>query len=50
MMAPAYLTEVECNGSVEWRLKEGTPKSPRGPFLESPGNFSGPKSQIQIEI
>ena len=22
----------------------------RGPFLESPGNFSGPKSNIQIEI
>ena len=21
----------------------------RGPFLESPGNFSGPKSKIQIE-
>ena len=24
--------------------------STRGPFLESPGNFSGPKSSIQIEI
>ena len=23
---------------------------PRGPFLERPGNFSGPKSNIQIEI
>ena len=22
----------------------------RGPFLESPGNFSGPKSNIQMEI
>ena len=22
----------------------------RGPFLESPGNFSGPKSDFQIEI
>ena len=22
----------------------------RGPFLESPGNFSGPKSNIQIEM
>ena len=22
----------------------------RGPFLEGPGNFSGPKSNIQIEI
>ena len=22
----------------------------RGPFLESPGNFMGPKSNIQIEI
>ena len=23
---------------------------PWGPFLESPGNFTGPKSNIQIEI
>ena len=23
---------------------------PRGPFLESPGNFSGPKSNIQIKM
>ena len=23
---------------------------PRGPFLESPGNLTGPKSNIQIEI
>ena len=23
---------------------------PRGPFLESPSNFSGPKSNIEIEI
>ena len=22
----------------------------RGPFLESPGNLTGPKSKIQIEI
>ena len=22
----------------------------RGPFLKSPGNFTGPKSNIQIEI
>ena len=22
----------------------------RGPFLESPGNFTGPKTNIQIEI
>ena len=22
----------------------------RGPFLESPGNFSGPKSNIKMEI
>ena len=22
----------------------------RGPFLESPGNFTGPESKIQIEI
>ena len=26
------------------------PQAPRGPFLESPVNFSGPKSNIQIEI
>ena len=25
-------------------------KLSRGPFLESPGNFSGPKSNIQIEM
>ena len=29
------------------RLEE---RGARGPFLESPGNFSGPKSNIQIEI
>ena len=23
---------------------------PRGPFLQSPGSFSGPKTHIQIEI
>ena len=23
---------------------------PRGPFLESPGNLTGPKTNIQIEI
>ena len=28
----------------EWVLEA------RGPFLESPANFSGPKSNIQIEI
>ena len=28
----------------EWFLRSW------GPFLESPGNFSGPKSNIQIEI
>ena len=27
-----------------------TPSMPRGPFLEGPGNFRGPKSNIQIEI
>ena len=25
-------------------------KGPWGPVLESPGNFSGPKSNIQIEV
>ena len=25
-------------------------KAPRGPFLESPVNLTGPKSNIQIEI
>ena len=25
-------------------------KYSRGPFLERPGNFSGPKSNIQVEI
>ena len=28
----------------------GTFLSSRGPFLESPGNFTGSKSNIQIEI
>ena len=30
--------------NINFRLKA------RGPFLESPGNFSGPKSNIQIQI
>ena len=32
------------------RTKPGLMHAPGGPFLESPGNFSGPKSNIQIEI
>ena len=31
----------------EWRKAKHLA---RGPFLERPGNFSGPKSNIQIEI
>ena len=35
-----------------WIFDFGPEKLPElwGPFLESPGNFSGPKSIIQIEI
>ena len=29
---------------------QGQKLGARGPFLESPGNFTGPKSNIQIEI
>ena len=39
---------------VKWRHRANGLFSPLsrvwGPFLESPGNFSGPKSNIQIEI
>ena len=42
----------ENKGLVKGRsLESGTsPMVNRGPFLQSPGNFSGPKSNIQIEI
>ena len=29
----------------KWKIVESW-----GPFLESPGNFSGPKSNVQIEM
>ena len=56
--AEEYFTRINYTGSNEptvevltelllsGRSREGT----RGPFLESPGNFTGPKSKIQIEI
>ena len=31
-------------------MDHANPFQTRGPFLESPGNFSDPKSNIQIEI
>jgi len=31
-------------------VNPGNEVVPWGPFLESPGNFSGPKSNIQIEL
>ena len=37
------LTTLKC---LSWHTEKRT----RGPFLESPGNFSGPKSNIQIKI
>ena len=43
------LGDVTAHGRVQdWPSRErlGT----RGPFRESPGNFTGPKSNIQIEI
>ena len=38
------------NGSQFVQFKTILTSGARGPFLESPGNFSGPKSNIQIEI
>ena len=39
-------------GGGSWIMNNGVKKkiNIRGPFLESPGNFSGLKSNIQIEI
>ena len=39
-----------CKGLAFHRGGLGEVLLPRGPFLESPGNFTGPKSNIQIEI
>ena len=35
---------------LSWTTKKHQIIISRGPFLESPGNFSGPKTNIQIEI
>ena len=36
---------------IKFKTKnEFTPMGAGGPFLESPGNFAGPKSNIQIKI
>ena len=42
----------EAEAQLPAAVRELRPRQnePRGPFLESPGNFSGPKSNIQIEI
>ena len=41
-----------CKPRIQFRLVRMTQlnNATRGPFLERPGNFSGPKSNIQIEI
>ena len=36
--------------TLSWTTKQHQKSLSRGPFLESSGNFSGPKSNIQIEI
>ena len=51
---------IQLTGMIEWgqkskpqkipRVSNNTPKNTWGPFLESPGNFTGPKSYIQNEI
>ena len=43
-LAASYYSVVEWLGYELWILRRW------GPFLESPGNFTGPKSNIQIEI
>ena len=41
-----------CKPRIQFRLVRMTPlnNATRGPFLERPGDFSGPKSNIQIQI
>ena len=46
VMRPAVLVKTRIWLGVQSRMLKKT----WGPFLESPGNFSGPKSNIQIEI
>ena len=43
-----FLLEYLISGPKSYRAFRET--GPRGPFLESPGNFSGPKSNFQIKI
>ena len=43
-----YDTEYWYDPALE--IEQEDVQQSRGPFLESPGNFSGPKSNIQIEI
>ena len=44
-----FVVLLVCLSSTETRREGGNRFSSRGPFLESPGNFTGPKSNIQIE-
>ena len=39
---PAIRARLELGGPPKYKS--------RGPFLEIPGNFSGPKSNVQIEM
>ena len=41
---------ISGSGGSGWGILVAKQLEPWGPFLESPGNFSGPKSNIQIEI
>ena len=41
---------VSARDMDEGDVRARSPSASWGPFLESPGNFSGPKSKIQIEI
>ena len=51
-----YLSEDDCNIRKRKGVNIYMPEKCKateetwGPFLECPGNFSGPKSNIQIEI
>ena len=46
------LIQMESRNKLSCHILENSNKMAAawGPFLESPGNFTGPKSNIQIEI
>ena len=49
MLASNNVTTAEKKPTAD-KIKTRVSAGPRDPFLESPGNFTGPKSNIQIEI